>query len=355
MSTEISIVSPVYKCGECVAELHRQLVEVLEPLVDSFEIILVNDGCPSNSWDAVRAVAAIDPRVKAINLSRNFGQHYAIAAGLHHSTGQWVVVMDCDLQDRPSEIPNLYRKAQEGYDIVYALRRDRRDGRTKRWLSQAFSLVYNLLSDIKIVNGAGNFSIASRQVIDGYCQLKELSRAYHLVLRWLGFRSVFLEVDHAGRFASSAYTLRRGFLVAIESITSQSNKPLVLSIRTGFFMSASAVAVGLYFIARYFIHGISVEGWASVVVSLYFLGGLLLANMGILGLYLGKIYNEVRERPLYIIRDMLNFDQQDSMHALFNFTDSREEGYEVVAVPDGTKVGRPAHPDHPVDTCEPVG
>jgi glycosyltransferase involved in cell wall biosynthesis len=354
---EISIVSPVYRCGECVAELHRQLVAVLEPLVDSFEIILVNDGCPANSWAALQAVAATDQRVKVINLSRNFGQHYAIAAGLHYSSGQWVVVMDCDLQDQPSEIPNLYRKAQEGFDIVYALRRDRQDHWNKRLLSHAFSMVYNLLSDIKIVAGACNFSIASRQVIDGYCQLKELSRSYHLVLRWLGFRSVFLEVDHGGRFAgSSAYTLRRGFFLAIESITSQSNKPLILSIRTGFFMSASAVAVGLYYIARYFMHGIGVEGWASVVVSLYFLGGLLLANMGVIGLYIGKVYNEVRERPLYIIRDLLNFDQQDSsMRALLNFTDSRQEGYQVVAVPDGTEVGRPAHPDHPVDTRKPVG
>lgn len=302
--------SPVYKCGDCVAELHRRLVEALEPLVDSFEIILVNDACPDNSWEAVRAVAETDTRVKAINLSHNFGQHYAIAAGLHHCSGNWVVVMDCDLQDRPSEIQKLYRKAQEGYDIVYALRHDRQDKWSKRSLSYAFSVVYNLLSDIKIVRGSCNFSIASRQVIEAYCQLKELNRSYHLLLRWLGFRSVFVEVEHAERFAGrSAYNLRHGFLLAIESITSQSNKPLIMAIRTGFLMSASAVAIGIYLIARYFMHGIGVEGWASVIVSIYFIGGLLLANMGVLGLYLGKVYNEVKERPLYIVRDLLNFDQ----------------------------------------------
>jgi polyisoprenyl-phosphate glycosyltransferase len=323
---EISVISPVYKCGECVAELHRQLVAALEPLVDSFEIILVNDACPANSWAAVQAAAAIDPRVKAINLSRNFGQHYAIAAGLHHCSGNWVVVMDCDLQDRPSEILKLYRKAQEGYDIVYALRRDRQDRWSKRLLSQAFSAVYNLLSDIKIERGSCNFSIASRQVIEGYCQLKELSRSYHLLLRWLGFRSVFVEVDHAGRFAgSSAYNLRRGFLLAIESITSQSNKPLILSIRAGFFMSASALAVGCYYIARYFMHGIGVEGWASVIVSMYFIGGLVLANMGVLGLYIGKVYNEVRERPLYIVRELLNFDQPAASVLALSHTLSEQE------------------------------
>lgn len=311
--SEISIVAPVYKCGECVAELHRQLVLALEPLVDSFEIILVNDGCPANSWEAVRAVAALDSRVKAINLSRNFGQHYAIAAGLHHSSGRWVVVMDCDLQDRPSEIPKLYRKAREGHDIVYALRTRRHDGLIKRLLSRAFLALYNLLSDIKIRPGSCNFSIASEQVIAEYCRLKELSRSYHLVLRWLGFHSVFLDVDHSERFAgTSAYNLRRGFLLAIESITSQSNKPLLLSIRAGFLMSASALAVGVYYIARYFMHGIGVEGWTSVIVSVYFIGGLVLANMGVLGLYMGKVYNEVRERPLYVIRDLLNFDASPS-------------------------------------------
>jgi len=327
-SPEISIVSPVYKCGECVGELHRQLVEALEPLVDSFEIVLVNDGCPSNSWDAVLAVAAMDTRVKAINLSRNFGQHYAIAAGVHHCSGKWVVVMDCDLQDRPSEIPKLYRKAQEGYDIVYALRRDRQDGWSKRLLSRAFSAAYNLFSDIKLVPGSSNFSIASRAVIEGYCQLKELRGSYHLLLRWLGFRSVYLEVDHAGRFAgSSAYNLRRGFLLAVEAITSQSNKPLILAIRTGFFMSASAVAVGLYYIVRYFTHGVGVAGWASVIVSVYFIGGLLLANMGVLGLYIGKIYNEVRERPLYIVRELVNFDQPDRIILALSETISGEPTY----------------------------
>lgn len=305
---DVSIVSPVYRCGDCVAELHRQIVAALEPLVDSFEIIFVNDGCPENSWGAVRAVAEKDPRVKGINLSRNFGQHYAIAAGVHASAGNWVVVMDCDLQDRPAEIPRLYHKALEGYEIVYALRQNRQDHWTKRLISRSFSMVYNILSDVTIDPRACNFSIASRQVIDGYCRLKELNRSYHLFLRWLGFRSCYLEVEHAARYiGKSAYDLRRGFLLAVESITSQSNKPLILSIRGGFFMSASAFAVGLFFAIRYFTRGIGVEGWTSVIVSIYFIGGLLLANLGVIGLYLGKVFNEVKDRPLYMIKETVNF------------------------------------------------
>jgi dolichol-phosphate mannosyltransferase len=311
---EISIVAPVYKCGDCVAELHRQVLAALEPLVDSFEIVLVNDGCPQNSWDAVRALAERDSRVKGINLSRNFGQHYAIAAGLHACTGNWVVVMDCDLQDRPDEIPRLYRKALEGYDIVYALRRNRQDHWTKRWISRSFAVVYNFLSDVTIDPRACNFSIASRQVIDGYRRLKELNRSYHLFLRWLGFRSCYLEVDHAPRFTGkSAYDLHRGFLLALESVTSQSNKPLILSIRAGFLMSGSAFLVGLFFAIRYFTRGIGVEGWTSVIVSIYFIGGLLLANLGVLGLYLGKVFNEVKDRPLYMVRETINFEDTHSL------------------------------------------
>jgi polyisoprenyl-phosphate glycosyltransferase len=310
-SVEVSVVAPVYKCGDCIPELHRQLVAALEPL-GSFEIILVNDGCPANSWEAVCAAAAADHRVKGINLSRNFGQHYAIAAGLHYSRGNWVVVMDADLQDRPFEIPNLYRKALDGFDIVYALREERRDSWSKRAISRAFSVVYNLLSDVRIDPRACNFSIASRQVIDNYCQLKELNRSYHLFLRWLGFRTAYITVEHSERFAGiSAYNLRRGFLLAIESITSQSNKPLILAIRAGFFISGSAFLMGFVFVVRYLIYGVAVQGWTSVIVSLYFIGGLLLANMGVVGLYLGKVFNEVKQRPLYVVQETLNFDQPE--------------------------------------------
>jgi glycosyltransferase involved in cell wall biosynthesis len=310
---EISVVSPVYKCGNCVAEMHRQLIAVLEPLVSSFEIVLVNDGCPDNSWDDILAVAAQDVRVKAIDLSRNFGQHYAIAAGVHYSSGNWVVVMDCDLQDRPAEIPRLYRKALEGYDIVYALRSERHDPWIKRTLSRAFSVVYNLLSEVKLDTRACNFSIASRQVIDGYCRLKELNRSYHLLLRWLGFHSTYLVVEHADRFAGkSAYNWRRGFLLAVESITSQSNKPLVMAIKTGFLMAGSAMAAGAIFVIRYFTLGVGVAGWTSVIVSIYFIGGLLLANLGVIGLYLGKVFNEVKVRPLYMVKEEVNFDEAET-------------------------------------------
>lgn len=305
---DISVIAPVYRCGDCVPEMHRQLVAALENLVASFEIVLVNDGCPENSWEVVRQTAARDGRVKAINLSRNFGQHYAIAAGLHHSCGRWVVVMDCDLQDRPDEIPALYGKALEGFDIVFAERAERQDRFSKKLLSRCFAALYNALSDIKINPRACNFSIASRQVIDAYCRLGELNRSYHLMLRWLGFRATFIPVEHSARYAGrSAYSLRRALNLAIESITSQSNKPLILSIRAGFVMAGSALAAGAFEVLRYLRHGTGVAGWTSVIVSLYLIGGMLMATLGVLGLYLGKIFNEVKHRPLYVVKELINF------------------------------------------------
>jgi len=307
---EISVVAPVYKCRECIAELHRQLVEALEALTPRFEIVLVNDGCPSGSWEAVREVAATDSRVKAINLSRNFGQHYAIAAGLHRTSGRWVVVMDCDLQDRPAEIATLYRKALEGYDVVFAQREERNDSLFKRALSRAFMMVLNRLSEVQLDPKVANFSIASRRVIDSYCRLREASRFYQLNLRWLGFRWTSVPVEHAARYAgATAYNLRRGLQLAVESITAHSNKPLTLAIRAGFLMSGSALAVGLFYLVLYLRHGITVTGFTTLIVSIWFIGGLILANMGVLGLYLGKVFNEAKDRPLYIVKETINLDE----------------------------------------------
>ncbi len=307
---ELSVVAPVYKCRDCIVELHRRLVEALEPLVASFEIVLVNDGCPAGSWEAVRKVASADARVKAINLSRNFGQHFAIAAGLHHTSGKWVVVMDCDLQDQPAEIAGLYRKALEGWDVVFAQREERSDSLFKKALSRSFMAVLNRLSEVRLDPKVANFSIAARPVIDSYCRLREASRFYQLNLRWLGFRWTSIPVEHAPRFAgASAYNLRRGLQLAVESITAHSNKPLILAIRGGFLMSASALAVGLFYLVEYLRHGITVTGFTTVIVSIWFIGGLLLANMGVLGLYLGKVFNEVKDRPLYIVKETINLDE----------------------------------------------
>lgn len=307
----ISIVTPAYRCAECLPELYRRLRESLEALDPNFEIIVVNDASPSNDWEIIRQLAAADPRLKGINFSRNFGQHHAITAGVDHASGDWVVVMDCDLQDQPEEIQRLYRKAvDEGFDVVFGRRVARKDTFMKKAMSRSFSAVYNFLSNIHIDPTIGNFSIAGRRVIENCRRLRESSRAYGLTLLWCGFRVGYLDVDHAERYAGkTSYNLRRSINLAIESITSQSNKPLRLSIKAGFTMSGLSFLFAIYIVCRKLFWGVPVSGWASMMVSLYFIGGLLMANIGVVGLYLGKVFDETKERPIYIVRETVNIEE----------------------------------------------
>lgn len=312
-SPRISIVAPTYRCSTCLVELHRRIVSAFAGMPGSdFELILVNDGSPEDDWQRIEELAASDSRIKGINLSRNFGQHHAISAGVDHADGDWVVVMDADLQDRPEEIPRLYEKARAGdFDVVFAQRVFRQDPVMKVLLSRAFNLLINTLSSLPIDPTIGNFSIASRQVITAYRKLRESSRSYGLGILWCGFRVGYLPVEHGARFAGrSSYGLGRSIHLALESITSLSNKPLRMAINVGFSISFTAFLYGLYLILRYLFHAVPVPGWTSTVVSVYFLSGMILAFMGILGLYLGKVFDEVKGRPLYIIRKTLNFDRE---------------------------------------------
>jgi dolichol-phosphate mannosyltransferase len=304
----LSIVAPAYRCADCLPELHRRVREALAPLTDHFELVLVDDASPGEDWVRIQELAAQDPRVKGIRFSRNFGQHHAITAGVDHARGDWVVVMDADLQDRPEEIPRLYQKAvAEGFDVVFGRRMERTDGFLKVFLSRCFNKLINSLSNIPIDPAVGNFSIASRQVIDAYNRLRETSRAYGLGILWCGFRVGYLPIEHGARFAGdSAYTLGKAMQLALESITSLSTRPLRLAINVGFTMAGIALAYGLYLIARFLLWGIPVAGWTSMMVSVYFLSGVILAFLGILGLYVGKIFEEVKGRPLYVVRTTLN-------------------------------------------------
>jgi dolichol-phosphate mannosyltransferase len=307
---DISVVIPVYGCRACLEELHQRLSAALAAITPSYEIVLVNDACPQNSWEVIKEIALKDPRVKGIDLSRNFGQIRAITAGLQYATGDWVVVMDCDLQDRPEEIQKLYNKAKEGYDVVFTRRTARRDPFLKRLSSRVFHRVYGFFTDGAFDASIANFSISRRVVVDNYRRMGDQNRAFVLFIKWMGFKSAAVDVDHAQRAAGkSGYTLRKQLRMALEIITTQSNKPLILSIQVGFAMSALAFLYGSYMIARYFIYGISAQGWTSTIVSIYFVGGIILAQLGILGLYIGYIFNQTKGRPLFIVREMVE-DQE---------------------------------------------
>ncbi|MGD9781913.1 MAG: glycosyltransferase family 2 protein [Kiritimatiellia bacterium] len=305
----LSVVAPVFKAEACLEELCRRLVAALEPISPDFEIILVEDASPDGSWNVMTRIIAAEPRCRGIRLARNFGQHYAITAGLEHASGEWIVVMDCDLQDQPEEIGKLFRAAKEGgYDIVFGRRLRRRDPWFKRMSSKAFYAVYNYFTDSRFDNTVANFSISRRPVIEEFLRMREHNRSFPLFIRWLGFSVGYVDVAHAERFAGkTSYTLRKLFLLSAESILSQSNKPLHLSIALGLLLAAGAFLGAIYFIAKYFLLGIPVTGWTSMMVSLWFVAGILLANLGILGLYLGRVFNEVKNRPLYVVRQRIGF------------------------------------------------
>lgn len=306
-SVDISVVIPVYGCPGALPELHRRLVEALEGMDKTFEIILVDDHDPYNSWEGVEKLCAEDSRVVGVSLSRNFGQIRAITAGLDQARGDWVVVMDCDLQDRPEAIPLLYAKAQEGYDAVFAKRQDRKDTGLVKFLSKSFYKVYDFFTDGNFDSSIGNFSICRRQVISNYCKMREKNRAFTLFIRWLGFKQTAIEVPGDARFeGKSSYNFSRKIRMAFEFITSQSNKPLLFSVMAGFVIALIAFVVVLYLVIRSFVVGGTPAGWTSMIASIYLMGGLILMAVGICGVYIGNVFDEVKDRPLYVVREVLN-------------------------------------------------
>lgn len=308
----ISIVSPVY-CGEkIVAELVRRNVESVSTITDDYEIILVNDASPDNSWEEIVKQCAQNSKVKGINLSRNFGQHYAITAGLNYAKGDWVVVMDCDLQDRPEEIPNLYRKTMKGYDIVYARRVVKHVGWWKRFSSVAFHAVFDWLSGSKSDPTIANFGIFCQKVISEYNQVPQQARSFGSIVGVLGFKIGFIEVeqDESARGGSS-YTLKKLLKHSFDIIVSSTNKPLRMAVGLGFGMSTLSFMLAMYNVIAKMMGVISVSGYTTTVFSIWFVGGLLLFVMGVLGLYVGKIFDQVKGHPLYVVRDEVNIEKKD--------------------------------------------
>ncbi|MGI6045525.1 MAG: glycosyltransferase family 2 protein [Eggerthellaceae bacterium] len=303
---DISIVVPVYGCRAALPELYRRLVNTLEGMNKSFEIILVDDHCPQGSWEDISKLADKDDRVVGIRFSRNFGQIKAITAGLDASCGDWVVVMDCDLQDRPEGIVELYNKAQEGYDVVFARRKNRQDTTITKFFSKAFYKVYDYFTDGNFDNTICNYSISKRIVIDAYCSMREQKRAYTLFIRWLGFSQTAIDLEAAARYeGKSSYSFKKKLKMAFELITAQSTKPLKFAINLGFLVSLASFITILYLVIRYCINPAEAFiGWTSTIAIMLLMGGLIMAAIGIAGLYIGNIFDEVKGRPLYVVKEI---------------------------------------------------
>lgn len=307
---DMSIVIPVYGCKAALKELYERLTNTVSTLVKDYEIILVNDNCPQNSWEIIKEICKNDSHVVGIELSRNFGQIQAITAGLDYSTGEWVVVMDCDLQDRPEEIANLYYKAIEGnYDVVFARRKNRKDSFLKVFISKIFYKIYSWASDGNYDPAICNFSISERNVIDNYCKMRETHRAFVIYVRWLGFKQAVLDVEHDPRKeGKSSYNMKKRIRMATSILTSQSDKLLKLTVSAGFLMVLCSILAIVVIIAQYFLVSVN-PGWSSIIATICLVGGMIITCIGVVGVYVGNIFMQVKERPLYVVRTILNKKQ----------------------------------------------
>ncbi|MBI3118112.1 MAG: glycosyltransferase family 2 protein [Candidatus Hydrogenedentes bacterium] len=298
----ISVVIPVYNAEDCLPELTRRLMLHLESITTDFEIVYVEDCGRDHSWEVITAQAAQDPRIRGYKLSRNFGQHPAITAGLDLARGEWIIVMDCDLQDDPVYIPDLYQKAQDGFEIVLARRKQRKHSLPKRLSAGLFYFVFSHLAGYKYDGSVGTYRIMSARALAGFKLLREQLRTLTPLMNWMGFNTAYLEIEHQPRHAGrSSYNMRRLLRLAGETIIAFSDRPLRISVWLGFFIALCAFMFGVYTVLRAVIFGIPVAGWSSLIVSVYLLSGIIILNLGLIGMYLSRVYDETKGRPLYLI------------------------------------------------------
>ncbi len=304
----LSVITPVYQAEGIVAELVERMGRAAQNITTDYELILVEDGSPDASWQEIVACCQADERVKGIKLSRNFGQHQAITAALKAATGQWVVVMDCDLQDDPKYIPALYKKAKEGWEVVFAYAEVRKHSWFRRLESRLYNASMRFISDVKgFDKDVANYSILSRKVVNAFLQFNDTERQYLMVLRWLGFPHSFIEIKHSKRHkGKSTYTFGRLLRLAITGLTYQSTKllyiPLLLS---GLFLIISA-AMGLSQLLGL---------WASSLfyfyIALLLCSSSILFSIGIVGIYLSKVFKQSKNRPLFVIDKAVNLEKKD--------------------------------------------
>lgn len=305
----LSIVVPLYNEADNIDffldRTERVLQDLMDPLGGSYEFIFINDGSSDDTVEKLLQHRDCNPQIKIISLSRNFGKESAMCAGLHYSTGAAVVPMDVDLQDPPELLPDLFQKWLEGYDVVYAIRRDRQaDPWMKRLTAFGFVRLFNKLAETKIPKDTGDFRLMDRRVIQAIDELPERTRFMKGLFTWVGFRQIGVEYDRHSRASGKTKWNNRGlWKLALDGITSFSIIPLRVWTYLGLTVSFLALSYGVFLTIRTVVGGIDVPGYASLMVTMLFLGGLNLFTLGVLGEYLGRMFMEVKGRPLYLLRE----------------------------------------------------
>jgi polyisoprenyl-phosphate glycosyltransferase len=297
---ELSVVVPVYGCGGCLVALHDRLTRSVATITDRYELVFVDDRSLDDGWSVLERLARADGHVRALRLSRNFGQHAAITAGLSAARGRRAVVMDCDLQESPEDIPRLWTAAGEGYDVVRTIRRDRHHPRLKRWASRIYR---RLTLETDTSPDYSTLSLIARPVIDAFLRLRDKDREYMIALDWLGFDATTIEIAHAERHdGESGYTLRRLVTVALDGMFFRSTVLLRVVVLVGFLFALLGIGLAGVEIADYFLDpGSSVPGYTSLAVLLLVLAGFIIVSIGVVGLYVGRIFEQVKDRPLFLI------------------------------------------------------
>ena len=303
----ISVVIPILNEDSLIEELVKRVSNATSEISQDYEIIVVDDGSTDSSWKKLGEVGGKNSKVKGIKFSRNFGHHYALTAGLEVSSGEWVVVMDGDMQDRPEVIPQLYKKAQEGFDIVFVSRTDRPESYVYRISQRIFYSMLKFLSGIKFDNSQANFSIINRKVVEAFKQFPENARFYGSTILWLGYKRTSIKASHGARYSGKpSYTLRKRFKLATDIILSFSDRPLKFAISLGLLMSSFSFMMLLWVIWRAINHGFTSVGWASLISTTLLTGGIILVVLGVLGVYIGGVFREVKSRPLYLVDEKIN-------------------------------------------------
>jgi len=307
---KLSIIIPIYNEHEVIAELHKRLMSTLQLLnsqlnigSQDLEFIFINDGSTDDSLAQLLSLVHTNACYKVINFSRNFGHQKAVTAGLQHAKGQSVVIIDADLQDPPELIVDLYKKQQEGFDVVYAVRKSREgEGFLKRYTAKLFYRLIFKITDINIPIDTGDFRIMRKNVVDVLNSMPESHRFIRGMVSWVGFRQVGLEYDRQERFAGQTkYPFKKMLRFAFDAITSFSTLPLKLVIYMGFFASFIGLLGAAYIVYIKFFTTVTITGWSSIMITILLLGGVQLVTIGIMGEYIGRLSEESKKRPLYII------------------------------------------------------